>query len=76
MIFSVITTLLRMEVNPKTSLKIIFPNTDVSVANYWCTNPDNILRNNNAAGSQFYGFWYELMEHPLGPTTDPNICPD
>jgi hypothetical protein len=51
-------------------------NTDVSVANYWCTNPDNILRNNNAAGSQFYGFWYELHPHPEGPTTDPSICPD
>jgi len=51
-------------------------NTDVSVANFWCTHPNNILRNNNAAGSEFYGFWYELHDHPKGPTTDPNICPD
>ncbi len=46
------------------------------MANYWVTNPDNTVRNCNAAGTMFYGFWYELMEHPSGPTTDVNICPD
>ncbi len=51
-------------------------NKDVTAATYWVTHPDNIVRNNAAAGGQWYGFWYELMEHPEGPTTDVTICPD
>jgi len=31
---------------------------DISVASYWITNPFNIVRNNHAAGGEFYGFWY------------------
>ena len=51
-------------------------NKDVTAATFWVTHPDNVVRNNNAAGGEFYGFWYELMPHPEGPTTDPTICPD
>lgn len=32
--------------------------TDISVASYWITNPTNHIRNNHAAGGDFYGFWY------------------
>jgi len=31
---------------------------DVTAASYWVTHPDNIVRNNAAAGGQWYGFWY------------------
>jgi hypothetical protein len=32
--------------------------TDQSVASFWITNPYNHIRNNHAAGGDFYGFWY------------------
>jgi hypothetical protein len=51
-------------------------NKDVTAATYWVTHPDNVVRNNRAAGGQWYAFWYELMSHPEGPTTTPDICPD
>ena len=35
-------------------------NTDQSPASFWITHPDNIFRNNHAAGSDRYGFWYDL----------------
>jgi hypothetical protein len=49
--------------------------TDMSVASYWVTNPTNILRHNHAAGSDFYGVWYEIKEHPDGPSATEDICP-
>lgn len=33
---------------------------DITVASYWVTNPYNTVRRNRAAGSDFYGFWYEI----------------
>jgi len=48
---------------------------DITVASYWVTNPDNELRYNRAAGGDFYGFWYELKEHPDGPSATNDICP-
>ena len=33
---------------------------------YWITNPDNIYRDNVAAGSDSNGFWMSLPEHPNG----------
>jgi len=48
---------------------------DVTVASFWITNPYNTVRNNHAAGGDFYGFWYEVMEHPIGPSTTSDICP-
>lgn len=48
---------------------------DVTVASYWITNPSNIVRRNHAAGGDFYGFWYEIKEHPDGPSATKNICP-
>ena len=34
--------------------------TDTSVASFWITNPSNDVYGNHAAGSEFYGMWYEL----------------
>ena len=50
--------------------------TDISVASYWITNPTNNVRFNHAAGSDFYGFWYEIKEHPDGPSATSDICPE
>ena len=49
--------------------------TDISVASYWITNPLNTVRYNRAAGSDFYGFWYEIKSHPDGPSATSDICP-
>lgn len=49
--------------------------TDISVASFWITNPTNHLRNNRAAGGDFYGFWYEVKPHPDGPSATTDICP-
>lgn len=34
-------------------------NTDQTPASFWLTHPDNQIRNNRAAGSDRYGFWYD-----------------
>ena len=39
---------------------------DNTVASYWITNPDNIYRDNVAAGSDANGFWMAIPEHPNG----------
>lgn len=39
---------------------------DVRPAVFWVSNPDNSLRGNVAAGSDYYGFWYDLPVHPTG----------
>ncbi len=39
---------------------------DNTVAAFWITNPDNIFRDNVAAGSDENGFWWSLPEHPQG----------
>lgn len=49
---------------------------DTSAASYWITHPTNIVRRNHAAGSDFYGFWYEIKEHPDGPSATSDICPE
>lgn len=49
--------------------------TDITPANFWITNPLNHLTGNHAAGSDFYGMWYELKEHPDGPSATTDICP-
>ena len=48
---------------------------DITVASYWITNPYNTVRRNHAAGGDFYGFWYEIKEHPDGPSATGDICP-
>lgn len=56
-----------------TSLTLL--QSDTSVASYWITNPSNTVRRNHAAGSDFYGFWYEIKPNPDGPSATPSICP-
>ena len=48
---------------------------DTTVASYWITNPLNTVRRNHAAGGEFYGFWYEIKEHPDGPSATTDVCP-
>lgn len=48
---------------------------DITAASYWITNPLNKVVNNRAAGGDFYGFWYEVKEHPDGPSARNDICP-
>ncbi len=43
--------------------------TDTRAATYWITNPDNMIRNNVAAGSQGFGFWFALPASPTGLST-------
>ena len=49
--------------------------TDMSVASFWVTHPSNIFRYNHAAGSDFYGFWYEIKSRPDGPSATSGVCP-
>ncbi|RDI96568.1 transmembrane domain-containing protein [Meiothermus sp. QL-1] len=49
--------------------------TDRSPATFWIAHPDNIVRNNVAAGSDGIGFWYALPENPTGPSATPTIWP-
>jgi hypothetical protein len=49
--------------------------TDVSAANYWVTNPSNTFENNVAAGSDFYGVWYEIMKKSSGAAVGLKLCP-
>ncbi|MBN9507458.1 MAG: G8 domain-containing protein [Altererythrobacter sp.] len=44
---------------------ILIPS-DNNVSTFWITNPDNIYRDNVAAGSDQIGFWFALPEHPTG----------
>ncbi|HWK41991.1 MAG TPA: G8 domain-containing protein [Croceibacterium sp.] len=39
---------------------------DNTAATFWITNPDNVFRDNVAAGSEQIGFWIALPEHPTG----------
>ncbi len=49
--------------------------TDERAASFWITNPDNIIRNNVAAGSEGTGFWYALPEHPTGLSENDGVWP-
>ena len=44
---------------------ILIPS-DNTASTFWITNPDNIYRDNVAAGSDSTGFWFALPEHPTG----------
>jgi hypothetical protein len=48
-----------------TSKDVLLPS-DNTVASFWITNPDNVYRDNVAAGSDENGFWLSLPEHPNG----------
>jgi cell migration-inducing and hyaluronan-binding protein len=44
---------------------ILIPS-DNNVSTFWITNPDNIYRDNVAAGSEQIGFWYALPDRATG----------
>eukprot|EP00761_Pharyngomonas_kirbyi_P010107 gb/GECH01010125.1/.p1 GENE.gb/GECH01010125.1/~~gb/GECH01010125.1/.p1 ORF type:complete len:3495 (+),score=610.83 gb/GECH01010125.1/:1-10485(+) len=50
-------------------------NTDTSPSTFWITNPDNVFKDNAAAGSENYGFWFFPEEHPTGASATPFVCP-
>src|SRR5688572_6265238 len=47
------------------SKDVLIPS-DNTVSTFWITNPDNIYRDNVAAGSDSTGFWFAFPEHPFG----------
>ncbi len=55
--------------NGQQSKDVLLPS-DNTVASYWITNPDNVYRDNVAAGSDENGFWMSLAEHPNGAFAD------
>ena len=57
-----------MVVRPVWSLLTV----DQSPACFWIVNPWNYVRNNIAAGSSHYGFWYRALEHPDGVSGQEN----
>ncbi|MGC2416300.1 MAG: G8 domain-containing protein [Candidatus Acidiferrales bacterium] len=48
------------------SAKDVLIPSDNTAATFWITNPDNIFRDNVAAGSEATGFWLALPQHPTG----------
>ena len=54
------------------SKDVLLPS-DNTVAAYWITNPDNVYRDNVAAGSDENGFWMSLPEHPNGAFADSDL---
>lgn len=59
----------------KTEPSFSLLNTDSTPACYWLTNPDNYLVGNVCAGSEHYGFWYDLVTRPTGPSASQSRCP-
>jgi cell migration-inducing and hyaluronan-binding protein len=51
--------------NGQQSKDVLLPS-DNTVASFWITNPNNVYRDNVAAGSDENGFWMSLPEHPNG----------
>ncbi len=49
--------------------------TDTRAATFWITNPDNTVRDNAAAGSEAFGFWYALPAAPTGLSTGSPLRP-
>jgi hypothetical protein len=47
------------------SKEILIPS-DNTASTFWITNPDNVYRDNVAAGSDSTGFWLAFPEHPMG----------
>ena len=52
------------------SAKDILIPSDNTAASYWITNPDNVYRDNVAAGAEAIGFWIALPQHPTGAFLD------
>jgi cell migration-inducing and hyaluronan-binding protein len=62
----------RAGTNGQVAKDILIPS-DNTAATFWITNPDNVYRDNVAAGSEANGFWMSLPEHPTGAFQDTDI---
>lgn len=51
-------------------------NTDQTPASFWITHPQNNFIDNHAAGSDRYGFWFDLQTHAMGPSATRGVCPE
>jgi cell migration-inducing and hyaluronan-binding protein len=51
--------------NGQAAKDVLIPS-DNTASTFWITNPDNIYRDNVAAGSESNGFWMSLPQHPTG----------
>jgi len=60
----------------KTKRSYSLLNTDATPGSFWITNPDNIWIDNHAAGSDRYGFWFDLQINAMGPSASNDICPE
>src|SRR5688500_9283920 len=56
---------LNFKTNGQDSKDVLIPS-DNTVSSFWITNPDNVYRDNVAAGSDSTGFWLAFPEHPMG----------
>jgi cell migration-inducing and hyaluronan-binding protein len=56
---------LNFKLTGQDSKDVLIPS-DNTVSTYWITNPDNVYRDNVAAGSDATGFWLAFPEHPMG----------
>jgi cell migration-inducing and hyaluronan-binding protein len=56
---------LRAGGNGQSSKDVLIPS-DNTVSMFWITNPDNVYRDNVAAGSDQIGFWFATPVHPTG----------
>jgi len=50
-------------------------NVDITPAAYWVTNANNTISHNAAAGGSHQGYWYQMFEHPEGPSFTTDVCP-
>jgi cell migration-inducing and hyaluronan-binding protein len=62
----------RTGTNGQQSKDVLLPS-DNTASTFWITNPDNVYRDNVAAGSDSNGFWMSLPEHPNGQFADTEI---
>ena len=56
---------LNFKLTGQDSKEVLIPS-DNTASSFWITNPDNIYRDNVAAGSDATGFWLAFPEHPTG----------
>ena len=60
-----------IQVKPSFSLL----NVDWTPSGFWITHPNNIFVRNAVAGSDSFGFWFDMQEHSTGSSYSPNVCP-
>ena len=63
-----------LAIQVKQSMSLL--NTDQSPGGFWITHPDNVFTNNAVAGTDAYGYWFDMQKHSIGPSFDKNICPE